>query len=228
MTRHLITALVALAFGFGGAALWSATGLGNGFTRSYLLANPEILPEMAEAYQSDQAAERLADVSDEVDTAFPGAVLGNSDGSKTLVKFTDYGCTYCRQSIAEIDELIAADPELRVIVREWPIFEGSEQAARFGLAAARQGKFPAYYHAMFELGPPTQDSVEQAARIAGLDLEQARDFAASDQATAELAKNMALARRLQFTGTPSWVAGDEVIEGYVPSERLAAALDSEG
>ncbi|HCJ80580.1 MAG TPA: DsbA family protein, partial [Erythrobacter sp.] len=51
-----------------------------------------------------------------------------------------------------------------------------------------------------------------------------RAFAASDDATGELARNMALARTLQFTGTPSWVAGGETIQGLVPPERLAEAL----
>lgn len=227
MKSTLFTALTALVFGFAGAALWSLGGFGHGQTRDYLVANPDILPEMAEAYQRAEARERLADIADDVSNPFPGAVLGNPQGTKTLVKFTDYGCTYCRQSIAGIDELIAADPELKVVVREWPIFDGSEQAARMALAAARQGKYPAFYHAMFGQGPPTDATVERAARIAGLDMEIAQAFAASEEATAELAKNMAFARRLAFTGTPSWVAGDDVIEGLVPTERLAEALESE-
>jgi protein-disulfide isomerase len=192
-----------------------------------LLANPQILPEMAEAYQRGDAQNRLAQIADEVKQPFPGAVLGNPDGSKVLVKFTDYGCTYCRQSVAAIDELIAADPELKVVVREWPIFDGSEQAARMALAAAKQGKYPAFYHAMFEQGPPSEAGIARAAEIAGLDIAAAEAFAQSDEATAELAKTMAFARTLQFTGTPSWVAGGEVIEGLVPAERLAKALDAE-
>ena len=227
MRNHLLTALIALVFGFAGAALWSLSGLGNGQTRDYLLANPQILPEMAEAYQRGDAQNRLAQIADEVKQPFPGAVLGNPDGSKVLVKFTDYGCTYCRQSVAAIDELIAADPELKVVVREWPIFDGSEQAARMALAAAKQGKYPAFYHAMFEQGPPSEAGIARAAQIAGLDIAAAEAFAQSDEATAELAKTMAFARTLQFTGTPSWVAGSEVIEGLVPAERLAKALDAE-
>ena len=227
MRNHLLTALIALVFGFAGAALWSLSGLGNGQTRDYLLANPQILPEMAEAYQRGDAQNRLAQIADEVKQPFPGAVLGNPDGSKVLVKFTDYGCTYCRQSVAAIDELIATDPELKVVVREWPIFDGSEQAARMALAAAKQGKYPAFYHAMFEQGPPSEAGIARAAQIAGLDIAAAEAFAQSDEATAELAKSMAFARTLQFTGTPSWVAGSEVIEGLVPAERLAKALDAE-
>lgn len=228
MKNHLLTALIALVFGFAGAGLWSLSGLGNGQTRDYLLANPQILPEMAEAFQRGEAQDRLARISDEVKQPFAGSVLGNPQGTRVLVKFTDYGCTYCRQSVAGIDELIAADPELKVVVREWPIFDGSEQAARMALAAAKQGKYPAFYHAMFEQGPPSEAGIERAARIAGLDMDAAQAFAQSDEATAELAKTMAFARTLQFTGTPSWIAGGEVIEGLVPTERLAQALDAAG
>ncbi len=228
MKKHLLTALIALTSGFAGAGLWSVSGLGHSQTRSYLLSHPQILPEMAEAYQREEAKGRLANAPDAVKQPFPGAVLGNPDGSRVLVKFTDYGCTYCRQSIAGTDKLISADPELKVVVREWPIFDGSEAAARMALAAAKQGKYAAFYHAMFEQGPPSEATIGRAARIAGLDQAAAEAFAKSDEVTAELDRNMTYARSLQFSGTPSWIAGDEVIEGLVPPERLADALKSAG
>ena len=51
---------LALVAGFGGAALYDRTGMGQEQTRAYLLENPEILPEMAEAYQKQEAKDRLA------------------------------------------------------------------------------------------------------------------------------------------------------------------------
>lgn len=224
MKNYLATGLLALACGFAGAAAWSFSGLGNGQTRDYLVANPDILPEMAEAFQRQQISDRLASVSDEVREPFPGAVLGNPQGSQTLVKFTDYGCTYCRMSVADTDRLLRENPDLRVVVREWPIFEGSEGAARMALAAAKQGKFAEFYHAMFELGPPSDESVAAAARRAGLDLEQARSDASSQDITTELAQNQAYGQSLGFTGTPSWIAGEEVLEGAVGYDTLKAAL----
>lgn len=224
MKNFLATGLLALACGFAGAAAWSFSGLGNGQTRDYLVANPDILPEMAEAFQRQQISDRLASVSDEVRDPFPGAVLGNPQGSQTLVKFTDYGCTYCRMSVADTDRLLRENPDLRVVVREWPIFEGSEGAARMALAAAKQGKFADFYHAMFELGPPSDESVAAAARRAGLDLEQARSDASSQEITTELAQNQAYGQSLGFTGTPSWIAGEEVLEGAVGYDTLKAAL----
>lgn len=227
MSRSLfLTALVALLAGFGGAALWSLSGLGDNQTRQYLVANPDILPEMAEAYERQQSEKRLADVGDDVTRAFPGAVLGNPQGTVTLVEFTDYGCTYCRASVAHVQQLIAANPQLKVVVREWPIFQGSDEAARMALAAARQGKFEAFHNAMFAQGSPNPARVEAAARSAGLDLAAAKAFAVSQQADVEIAQNRGLAQQLGFTGTPSWVVGGQTLVGAVGTEALQQAIDA--
>ncbi len=227
--KHLLTVVIALIAGFAGAAGFVFSGLGDGHTRDYLVANPDILPEMAAAYQSQETSERLASISANVSRPFEGAVLGNPNGSKTLVKFTDYACGYCRATVADVDRLIAADPDLRVVIREWPIFNGSEASARMGLAAAKQGKYDAFYHALFGLGTPTPENITAAARSAGMDMDAARDYGMSDEVTAELVRNDGMARQLGFTGTPSWVVGDQVFEGAVGYERLAQYIeDSEG
>ena len=224
MARHFVTALIALVFGFAGAALFSFTGLGNSQTREYLVANPDILPAMANAYQEQQSRDSLASISSEVTTPFPGAVLGNPEGSRTLVKFTDYACGYCRISTEDIDRLVADDPELRVVIRELPLFQGSDVPARMALAAAKQGKFDAFYHAMFAMGSTAPENVMAAAREAGLDLEAAQEYGASEEVTAELARNQALAQQLGFSGTPSWVTGDKAFEGAVGYDQLAKAI----
>ena len=225
MKNAALTALIALIFGFAGAGLWSLSGLGEAHTRAWLVANPDVLPAMAEALQKQEAEARLAEVGGDVTRPFPGAVLGNPRGSRTLVKFTDYGCSYCRASEADVQKLIAADRNLRVVIREWPIFDGSEEAARMALAAARQGKYPAFYKAMFAGGPPSAATVLRAAQVAGLDLERTRGDAASDAVAAELARNMQLARTLGFTGTPSWVAEGQILEGAVGFQKLKQALE---
>ncbi|MFA9201607.1 MAG: DsbA family protein [Cypionkella sp.] len=220
----LPAALVALVFGFLGAWAFALSGLGGSATRAWLLAHPEILPQMAEAYQAREARARLAGVAGDVTRPFPGAVLGNPDGAVTLVEFTDYGCTFCRQSVAEVKALIAAHPDLKVVMREWPIFEGSEAAARMALAAAKQGRYAAFHDALFAHGPPSARTIALAAEAAGLDVAAAEKFASSPEATFELQKNADLARRLGFEGTPSWVVGDTAFSGAVGRERLGEAI----
>jgi protein-disulfide isomerase len=221
-------AVVALLGGFAGAWIFSQSGMGGTATRDWLLAHPEILPQMAENYQKHEAASRLAGIADEVNRPFPGAVLGNPNGSVTLVEFTDYGCTYCRQSVADVKALLAAHPEARVVMREWPIFQGSDAAARMALAAARQGKYAAFHDAMFAHAPPTPASIDAAAMTVGLDMAAAKAFIASPAAEFELAKNQELARKLGFEGTPSWIAGDTVFSGAVGADKLRKAIETAG
>lgn len=225
MRNTLLTALIALVFGFAGAGLWFLSGLGERHTRAWLIANPDILPDMAAELQKRDSEARLAEVGDAVIRPFPGAVLGNPQGTRTLVKFTDYGCTYCRASEADVQKLIAADPNLRVVIREWPIFPGSEEAARMALAAARQGKYAAFYKAMFAGGQPSSATVAAAAQAVGLDVARARADAATDAIAAELAQNTQFARVLEFTGTPSWVAEGRVLQGAVGYDALREALE---
>jgi protein-disulfide isomerase len=60
----------------------------------YILEHPEILPEAMENLQRRENSKALASIREEVRKPFPGAVLGNPQGSVTLVEFTDFGCTY--------------------------------------------------------------------------------------------------------------------------------------
>ncbi len=224
----ILTACTALVFGFLGAAIWSVSGLADNRTRAFLMENPEVLPEMATELQRREASERLAGAGEAVYQEFPGAVLGNPNGSKVLVEFTDYNCPYCESSLQDVSRLVADDPDLKVIVREYPIFEGSDVASRMALAAARQGKYREFHEKMFAIGPATPETVEQAARLVGLDMERAAADALSDAVTTELARNQALARQIGFTGTPAWVTGDTAIGGAIGYEGLKQALEEAG
>ena len=230
--RIVLYALGAVLLGLAGGYAASWTGLTRPATeatiREYLLDHPEILPEVMDRLQAREVAERLAPIRQQVTMPFPGAILGNPKGSKILVEFSDFACTYCRHSVAEVEALIAEDPDLKVVIRELPILsEQSAAAARMGLAAAEQGRYAAFHKAMYELGPPSPASIEAAARKAGLDLDRARKIAGSKAVETELARNLAIAERLNFNGTPSWVAGEQAFSGAVPRKVLADALAAE-
>jgi protein-disulfide isomerase len=224
--RWLVTTVLAVLGGFAGAAAWDFSGLGGHATRDYLYAHPEVLPEAMSRYQAQQRQAQLAPVRDQLQTPFPGAVLGNPNGKVTLVEFSDYACSYCRASVADVQQLIAANPDLRVVVREYPILRPeSVDAARMGLAAAQQGKFAAFHEAMYALGPPTRQTIEQAARQAGVDLAQANKAIAGGLYDSFLKANIALGNRIGIDGTPGWVIGDRIIDGAVGLATLGGAVE---
>ena len=83
--RWFLTLIVALAAGFAGAALWDVTGLGGSATRDYLLAHPEVLPEAMEELRVREQRALIEPLRAQLETPFPGAVLGNPRGTVTLV-----------------------------------------------------------------------------------------------------------------------------------------------
>ena len=224
--RWFMTLIVALTAGFAGAALWDATGLGGRSTREYLLANPEVLPEAMEVLQRRELATRIAPLRGQLEMPFPGAILGNPAGSVTLVEFSDYACTYCRQSVADVASLVAANPDLRVVVREYPILAPeSVDAARMALAAAQQGRYTPFHDAMFRLGPPSAATIEAAATEAGVDLAKARAAIATGAFDGQLQANTQLAAQLGISGTPGWVIGNQALNGAVGRQAIGDAIE---
>ncbi len=196
-----------------------------GVVHDYLMAHPEVLPKAMAELERQQTKRQLAGVQGEIERASMPTVLGNPQGKFTLVEFTDYACTYCRRSVEDVERLIAANPDLRVVVRELPILTPqSADAAKMAIAAAVQGRYAQFHRAMFESGQPDAQSIEAAAVAAGLDMAKARATRDDPATEAELVRNLDLAKRLGFTGTPAWVIGDTALSGAVGLEALAQAL----
>ena len=193
--------------------------------REYILAHPEVLPEAMANLQKKEGSARLSDIRGDVEKPYPGAVLGNPQGKVTLVEFTDFACGYCRKSVEDVRRLVAKHPDLRVVIREFPILSPqSADAARMGLAAAQQGKYEAFHYAMFAAGQPGPETIEAAARSAGLDMDKAKAAINSRAVEEEIGRNVDMARQLGFNGTPSWTIGDQLIPGAVGVEELSAAI----
>jgi protein-disulfide isomerase len=188
--------------------------------RDYLLENPEILPEAMDRLREREAAKVVSANRAALETPFAGAWAGAADGDVVLVEFFDYACGYCRKSNADIERLLREDPRLKVVWRDWPVLgPDSEAAARASLAAAQAGRFKAFYDALFAAGRPTADTVAGARAAVGLggDL----PAAAADR---ELGRNFQLARNLEATGTPTFVVGDQILQGAVGYEALKEAI----
>lgn len=193
--------------------------------QDYLLEHPEILPQAIEKLRANESLKQLGPIVDKVMAPYPGAVLGNPNGTVTLVEFSDFACTFCRHSEADLEALIAENPDLKVVIRQLPIIAPtSPDAARWGLAAAAQGKYAAFHKTMFAAGRTDAATIRGVARLAGLDLAQASQEAQNPAIQKEIETNIEYARRLGFDGTPCWVVGDQIMQGAVGKEALAKAI----
>jgi protein-disulfide isomerase len=198
-----------------------------------ILENPEIvmeavaiLREREEAAQAAAAAAAIAELRPMLEADPNAPVLGNPEGDVTVVEFFDYNCPYCKQASAEVKALLASDPNVRLVYREWPILgEGSVFAARVALAAREQGKYEEFHWALMEdRARKDEAGVLRIAEAVGLDVEWLKADMESEAVMGHIAQSMAMAESLGFSGTPSFVIGSRPVFGFVPQDELAAIV----
>jgi protein-disulfide isomerase len=148
--------------------------------------------------------------------------VGNPDAGTVIVEFFDYNCPYCKRAAGDVKALLAADDDLRVVYREWPILgEGSVLASRAALAARNQGKYEEMHWGLMEMrGRAEEASILALARSIGLDVDQLREDMQSDDVNSHIAASEQLAQNLGFTGTPAFVIGDALVPGAIPLAEL--------
>jgi protein-disulfide isomerase len=193
---------------------------------AYILEHPEIITEAINVLQNRELSGRVDAAGPALTKAFAGDVAGNPQGDVTIVEFTDYNCGYCKAMVPELEKLIRADKNIRLIYREVPILaQSSRDAALWALAAAQQGKHNAFHNAMFSAGKPDAETIRQAAQIAGLDIAAAQQFATSKAANAELDANVAMMQKLGVNGTPTFIIGSEILQGAQEYSQMKATVD---
>ena len=196
--------------------------------------NPEIVMEAVAILQKREndalAAQTQSVLSDqrqmlERDPNAP--VLGNVDGDVTVIEFFDYNCPYCKRAMPEVQALMDADPNVRLVYREWPILgEGSVFAARAALASREQGKYEEMHWAMMGLkGRIGEERVMKVAKDLGLDLDKLRADMNSPAVEEHIATSMQLAQAVGFNGTPSFVIGQSLVPGFVERDELIKIVD---
>jgi protein-disulfide isomerase len=201
--------------------------------REALARDPSILRDALTAMQEQdeqaRAEARLAAIRVERaallrDPADP--VRGNPAGDVTIVEFFDVRCAFCRRLHPEMEALLAADPGVRVVMKDLPILgPQSVVASRALLAAHRQGGYARLHDALLRLrGEPTEAAIQAEARRAGLDWARLRRDMEDPAILARIEGNVALARRIGIDWTPALIIGDTVVPGAVDQATLAAAV----
>lgn len=199
--------------------------------RRYLLEHPEVIMEAVQVLERRRAEAEaeagraaVARHMDELANDGYSVVAGNPDGDVTIVEFTDYNCGFCRRAHPETRALLESDPNLRLVIKEFPILgPESRVASEAAMAAVAQGRelYLAFNDAMMRHGAKLDArAVWRIADEVGLDVDRLKADAKDPEIAARIARTQALAQALGIDGTPSFVIGDQVEKGYRPLEVL--------
>jgi protein-disulfide isomerase len=157
--------------------------------------------------------------------ANPGTTpVGARRPDVVVVEYFDYNCPYCKKQVPTLKALLAQDPNIGLVYKEWPILGPvSEYAAASALAAGWQGKYLVAHEAL--IGGPRlaqNDQVDDILQHAGVNIEvlkkdrvgHAREIAAL------LERNDQEAHALSLQGTPGLVVGRELVAGIADLSTL--------
>lgn len=204
--------------------------------REYLIKNPEVLREALveldrrakseEDTQRRQAVERL---EGQIFNSKHQVVIGNPKGTISLVEFYDYNCGFCKRALNDLSALIKINPDLRVILRDFPVLsQGSIEAAHIAAAVKLQlspDRFWGFHQKL--MSSRGQIGKAQALAVAkefNADMTRvARDSETAD-VKAGIQESMQLAEALGINGTPSYVIGKDIVVGAVGLEALQGRI----
>ena len=207
--------------------------------RRYILENPDIIFEAADIVRKREAALEVQEDEELIQSNFNeifydnySYVGGNPDGDITIVEFVDYKCGYCRKAAELVRELIAKDDNIRFVVKEFPILgEASLVSSKFAIAVKNIGgpeKYKVAHDILLALtAEPTEIYLRRIAKELELNPEELFEAMQSDLVAQEIDQTGELAQKLQISGTPTFILGDQFLRGFVPLEILSKAIHSE-
>ena len=206
----------------------------NPMIESFLMSDPKILQRMSVALDTTVRAEERAQAGGAIasmrDKIFndPGqVVLGNPDGDVTLVEFFDYNCGYCRNALPDLATLLAEDPNLRVVLKEFPILSNeSIDAARVAvLVGEADVDYWTFHEALFtSRGQVDKNVALSAATDLGLSSVSLELDMNSEAVAKKIQTSYEIAKALNITGTPTYIIGNEVIPGAIGIEELKTRI----
>jgi Protein-disulfide isomerase len=206
----------------------------NPMIEDYLMSDPKLLQRLSVALEDTLRVEEqertqvaMAEFRDAIFNAPDQIVVGNPDGDVTLVEFFDYNCGYCRAAVPDLAALIAEDPNLKVILKEFPILSNeSIDAARVGVLVSRtDADYWAFHQALFSSRGKVDKAIAlQAAAEQGLSQVDLELRMGEENVARTIQGSYEIAQALGITGTPTYIIGNEIIPGAIGADELRSRI----
>jgi protein-disulfide isomerase len=150
--------------------------------------------------------------------------VGAAKPDVTIVEYFDYNCPYCKKLVPALLALLAQDPKVAVVYKDWPILGPvSAYAASSALAAGWQGKYLVAHDALIS-GPrlSQNDQADSILQRAGVNMDTLKkDRVTHAKEIAQLLeRNDEEAHALTLEGTPGLVIGRQLVPGIADLSTL--------
>lgn len=204
--------------------------------QDYLIRNPEVIMRAIQSYQIKMESEKRKQVNKELEILNSelnknsgSPVIGNPEGDITIVEFFDYRCGYCKRVFPTIQSLLKEDRNIRYVLKELPILgPDSVFASQAALAVwnSTPDKYMSFHSAlMASRGNLNAEKVIKIAKNLAIDAEALTKNMKNKSVDKELSMNMQLSQRLDITGTPAFIIGNQIIPGALSLDEIEKLVD---
>lgn len=217
----------------------------------YLIKHPEVLVQVSQALQQKQQEEQISQLTvgavasaDALLNDAKTPAVGPKDAKVAIVEFFDYQCIYCYHMSETVEGLIKANPNVRFVFKEFPVFGArwpasilAAEAGQYVYAKKGGEAYLKYHNGLFATGKNegklTEQDVEKA--LKAVDLKLADVKADAKTLESQIQANMDLGSKMQIQGTPTFVVmptkgatadSVTVIPGATDTENLQKAIDA--
>jgi protein-disulfide isomerase len=195
----------------------------------FIRNNPKVIRDTLVSLAAHEENERKKTGLIKLKDVLGDPMMGNRNGPVTIYEFSDYNCGYCKRIFDTIRQILNDNPDVRLVIKEFPILsQSSLVAAKAAIAAERQGKFNDFHIGLMTYrGQITADTVLRIAQEVGLDIIQLQSDMEKADTAVIIQRTRDTAKALNINGTPGIVIGDNVIPGAVSLEELTKLIDEE-
>ena len=195
--------------------------------KSYLNDNPEIIVNAVKDYrtqkrraQRQQASENVEKYLDAITDPANNPDIGADNPTVTVVEFMDYNCGYCKRALEGVRKVLKNRNDVRFVFQDVAVLgPSSDNAARWALAAEKQGRYFDYHVALMQhKSKKSHDVLRSIANEAGLDANKLEQDARTKEIKQAVKHNQEIMQDIGIRGTPGFIINGEVHRGFMPYE----------
>ena len=201
----------------------------------FILNNPEVILKSLENYEIQREKEENEKVKKKLKTLknfiyddSNGLYAGKKNSTISIVKFSDYNCSYCKKAHKDIVRIKKNFPKVKIIYKNFPILTPlSEKLARISyfIADDDNKKFNIFNDKILNSSGLLKESkVKDIVIDLGYDYQKVEDAIKKDSITNVLNQDLDLANKLELRGTPAFIIKDQIYFGYVGYDAMAESL----
>ncbi|ELA9367515.1 thioredoxin domain-containing protein [Vibrio parahaemolyticus] len=177
--------------------------------------------QLAAQQEAENVKKYMASLVADVNDPF----IGNPNGSQVMVEFADYNCGYCKRLAPTLDEVVRLNPNAKIIIKEFPIFQNQPTSAYSAQMATAMfyyspEKYAEFHHLLMSSTLSSKSVVDTLIAKVGVNKEHLDPYL--EKAKRQVEKNRTLGTQLQVNGTPTvFLNGQKIPTSYSPEEFVA-------